>query len=194
MFEPNALMAHLYTESNILDEKGQLVTTKSLNCIYHYAAAVYLRLLYTDWHKKGHKALFPMLSPEWKRADAEEKRQLRLKCEIGSRVIKKQQAELDKNDQEMAALCEVAKDLSEQLKDLEKMREKLGLEKKEKKIDLSDRQIAKYNIMMTDYFGECAVTSCALFVLLCNINHLPFFVCFYGFGFRYDKESQRDIS
>jgi len=187
-FGPNALMAHLYSESNILDEKGQLVTTKSLRCIYHYAAAMYLRLLYTDWHGEGfsHKALFPLQSSGWKRADAEEKRQLRRAVEIGNAVIKKQQAELEKKDQEMASLREVAKDHLERLEELEKMKEKLGVEKKLTKIKLSDKQIDKYNIMMTNYFGEHAVTSC-VFVLLCNINMS---VCLFN-GFRYDEASQR---
>jgi hypothetical protein len=180
-FGPNQIMAHLYTESNILDEKGHIVATKSLRCIYHYAAAIYLRLLYTDWHGEKlngfpHKALFPMLSPEWKKADAEEKRQLRRAVEIGSRVIKEQKAELDKKNQEMEALREVAKDHHKKLEELEKMREKLGMETKHTKIALSDKQIAKYDNMMTVYFGECTVTSC-VFVLLCSIN---FFVCLFG--------------
>jgi hypothetical protein len=193
-FGPNQIMAHLYTESNILDEKGQIVATKSLRCIYHYAAAIYLRILYTDWHGEKlngfpHKALFPMLSPEWKKADAEEKRQLRRAFEIGSRVIKEQKAELDKKNQEMEALREVAEDHHRKLEELERMREKLGVEKKHTKIALSDKQIAKYDNMMTVYFGECTVTSC-VFVLLCSIN---FFVCLCGgFGFRFDKASQRD--
>ena len=51
-FRPDALMAHLYNKSNILDEKGELVTTKSLSCIYHYAAAIYLRILYAKGTRK----------------------------------------------------------------------------------------------------------------------------------------------
>jgi hypothetical protein len=47
-FRPDALMAHLYNKSNILDEKGEIIKTKSLSCIYHYAAAMYLRILYAE--------------------------------------------------------------------------------------------------------------------------------------------------
>ncbi len=50
-FHPNDLMDHLRKEGGVYEEKEQGKKVKrDLKCLYHYAAAVYLRILYADWH------------------------------------------------------------------------------------------------------------------------------------------------
>lgn len=53
-FQPNWLMDHLKMEGGVFEEREQKKKVKrDLRCMYHYAAAEYLRKLYADWHVDG---------------------------------------------------------------------------------------------------------------------------------------------
>ena len=50
-FQPNDLMDHLKKQGGVYEEKEKgKVVFRNLKCFYHYATAVYLRTLYSDWH------------------------------------------------------------------------------------------------------------------------------------------------
>jgi len=135
-----------------------------------------------------HKALFPRLSKEYRRADDEDSR-LRLRdLEFANREIKrheeekeKDRAEMEKKNQEIEEFRLQAKDHLERLQELEKIRDKFDVEKRRKKDELSDSQLAKYERMMIDYFGECTelliYSLCYLCHVLAYFYFLLFFVC-----------------
>ncbi len=52
-FEPNDLMDHLKETGGVFEEREQKKKVRrDLRCMFHYAAAEYLRELYKDWHGK----------------------------------------------------------------------------------------------------------------------------------------------
>ncbi|KAL3806991.1 hypothetical protein ACHAXA_007624 [Cyclostephanos tholiformis] len=161
-FQPNDLMDHLRKEGGVYEEKekGKKVM-RDLSCMFHHATEVYLRILYKDWHGTDfpHKALFPRLSKEYRRADDEDSR-LRLRdLEFANREIKrheeekeKDRAEMEKKDKEIAFFRNQSKDHLERLQELEKIRERFQVVTTDNKDKLTEGQLIKYERMMIDYF------------------------------------------
>jgi hypothetical protein len=200
-FQPNALMDHLKKEGGVYEEREQKKKVKrDLHCMYHYAAAEYLRLLYADWHGKGklpkkmeefcllrypsialtatlspvlftlpptkafkHKALSQPQTKDWRKAEDEEGRLIRRALEMERKEnrrkeeeMKNLKAEMEKKDQDTAFFRDQAKHHQARAEKLEKLMDRFQVENKGKENKLTDSQISKYEMMMTDYFGECA--------------------------------------
>jgi hypothetical protein len=70
--------------------------------------------------------------------------------------MKKLKAEMEQKDKDTDFFRDQAKHHQARAQELEKTRERFQVENKGKKDKLTDSQIAKYEMMMTEMFGECA--------------------------------------
>jgi len=100
---------------------------------------------------------------KYRKADDEESRRILRALEFESREkrktekeVEKLRAEMEKKDKDAAFFQDLAKHHQARALELEKTRERFQVENRRKKDKLTDSQIAKYEKMMTDYFGECA--------------------------------------
>ena len=155
-FSPNALMIHLEMKGGLYEEKKEMQPLKDF---YHHAAKVYLQCLYADWHGNGtsadsikltsgiklrgfsHKALHKTLTDKYKKAEREEMR-------LSQRKIKKLTTKLEEKEIE---LKELARDHAKTNDNLEALRTKFQVEKKEQE-ELSEAYIAKCEMSSTKYF------------------------------------------
>ncbi|KAL7544849.1 hypothetical protein ACHAWF_008211, partial [Thalassiosira exigua] len=160
-FYPNDLMDHLKKMGGKYEEKehGKKVM-RPLRDIYHHGARVYLEHLYSDWLGEGfgHRALYPRQSTGYKNAVYEETRLLEREIVMGRRELRKQeeenaklQAELETKKKETRLFQKLARDHEKKVKELELMKDKLNVVKKDKE-ELSDVQVANYKQMIAGNF------------------------------------------
>ena len=137
---PHALIKHLEA---IAEPQGL-----ANNCPYHYATLCYLKSLYSHINGgNGSKHLYDTQSAGYNKAVAYEKK---MQAEEYKRMkknledMKKANEEKEKALKEMEGLKTVNKELHDKIKTIQEAKEKLGIEKKEKK-ELTEEQIDFYD-------------------------------------------------
>mmetsp|Transcript_38179 Transcript_38179/g.80336 ORF Transcript_38179/g.80336 Transcript_38179/m.80336 type:complete len:882 (-) Transcript_38179:220-2865(-) len=144
-FEPMGLMAHL-------EKEGE-------TCILHFGTRIYLEKLYENHNGPGigHKNLYKLGDDKYKKADAEQTRNLQRFIRRGQQELAKEKEKNRQMELEFKNLEKISKDLCEQNKMLEEWRKVMHVEKKEKK-KISEAQLSSNRVVMATYFSFLRTT------------------------------------
>jgi len=140
IFEPMGLMQHLEVEGE--------------GCILHYGTRMYLEKLYENYNGPGigHRCLYKMGDQKYRKADAQQTRNLQKAIDVGQRELARERERNHRMETELKTLEKVSKDLCKQKEMLEEWRSVMEVEKKSKKT-ISDLELASFRLLFGAYIS-----------------------------------------